>query len=172
MTHFNDNLCTRKFIPERGFAVSNAYFERIMLQKGWATFASHPSAGVGRVVREFYVNVLLHRDHTYWVRGKWVSFGPQQINQCYALEKVDETRFQTLQVNINWHEIFKDLTDDQAHWNITRKGELTWFPSSLTLSAKIWFYFVITRQGRPSGAGGLRRHSKMGPIVYKFFFYL
>ena len=27
-------------------------------------------------------------------------------------------------------------------------------------------------QGRPCGAGGLRRHSKRGPIVYKFFFYL
>ena len=48
--------------------------------------------------------------------------------------------------NINWHEICKDFTDNQAHWNTTRKGELTCFPYSLlTLSANIWFYFVITR---------------------------
>ena len=64
----------------------------------------------------------------------------------YALKEVDEMRFQTLRENINWHEICKDPTDDQAHWNRTRKGELTWFPSSLiSLSTKNWFYFVITR---------------------------
>ena len=62
------------------------------------------------------------------------------------MPNVDEARFQTLGVNINWVEVCKDSTDDQAHWNTTRKGELTWFPSSLlTLSTKIWFYFVITR---------------------------
>ena len=35
-----------------------------------------------------------------------------------------------------------------------------------------YFTFVGGNQGRPCGAGGLRRHSKRGPIVYKFFFYL
>ena len=30
---------------------------------------------------------------------------------------------------------------------------------------EVWY----DRQGRPCGAGGLRRHSKRGPIVYKFF---
>ena len=30
---------------------------------------------------------------------------------------------------------------------------------------------VLDKQGRPCGAGGLRRHSKRGPIVYKFFFF-
>ena len=59
---------------------------------------------------------------------------------------MDESHFRALRENIIWHEICKDLTDDQAHWNTTRKGELTWFPSSLlSLSTKSWFYFVITR---------------------------
>ena len=30
----------------------------------------------------------------------------------------------------------------------------------------------MVEQGRPCGAGGLRRHSKRGPIVYKNFFLL
>ena len=39
----------------------------------------------------------------------------------------------------------------------------------------VGYNYVVSgdnRQGRPCGAGDLRRHSKMGPIVYKFFFYL
>ena len=31
-------------------------------------------------------------------------------------------------------------------------------------------YEGVCMQGRPCGARGLRRHSKRGPIVYKFFF--
>ena len=31
------------------------------------------------------------------------------------------------------------------------------------------FNYIYKGQGRPCGAGGLRRHSKRGPIVYKFF---
>ena len=144
MACYNSSLCTRKVIPERGFAVPNAYFEIILHQKGRAKFVSHPKAGVFHVVRGFYVNVLFHRDHTCWVRGKWEPFNPQPINECYALPKVFETRFQTLWANINWVEICKDLIDDQAHWNTTRKGELTWFPSSLTLSTKIWFFIFFS----------------------------
>ena len=64
-----------------------------------------------------------------------MPFGLENINTFYGLGK-----------NINWHDICKDLTDNQAHWNTPNKGELTWFPFSLlTLSAKIWFYLVITR---------------------------
>ena len=73
-------------------------------------------------------------------------FSLENINNFYALGGVDKSRFQALRENINWHEICKDLTDDQAHWNTVRKGDLTWFPSSLlSLYAKILFYFVITR---------------------------
>ena len=75
-----------------------------------------------------------------------MPFGPKNISTFYGPGEMDESKFQALRENINWHKICKDLTDNQAHWNSTWKGELTWFPSSLlTLSAKIWFYFVITR---------------------------
>ena len=138
MALFNISLCTRKVIAERGFVVPNAYFERLVQQKGWVRFAIHPPASVGKVVQEFYVNVLHHRDHTCWVRGKWVSFSAEHIKNFYSLGAMDETQFQALRDNINWHDICKDLTNDQAHRNTTRKGELTWLSSSLlSLSAKI-----------------------------------
>ena len=74
-----------------------------------------------------------------------MPFCPKNINTFYGLGEVDESQFRALRENINWHEICKDLTDNQVHWNTTRKGEFTWFPTSLlTLSAKIWFYSVIT----------------------------
>ena len=40
--------------------------------------------------------------------------------------------------------------------------------SSTKLKVKI---FTTFGQGRSCGAGDLRRHSKRGPIVYKFFFF-
>ena len=73
-------------------------------------------------------------------------FSQETVNNFYALREVDESWFRALLENINRYEICKDLTENQAHWNTTRKGELTWFPSSLlSLSMKIWLYFVITR---------------------------
>ena len=75
-----------------------------------------------------------------------MPFGSENINNFYGLGEVDESRFLALRENINWQEVCKDLTDNQAHYNTTRKVELTWFPSSLlTLFTKIWFYFVITK---------------------------
>ena len=74
-----------------------------------------------------------------------MPFGPTNINTFYGLGEVNESQLRALRENINWHDICKDLTGNQAHWNTTRKGELTWFTFSLIiLAAKIWFYFVIT----------------------------
>ena len=127
MARYNSSLRTRKVIPKRGFTVPNAYCERILHHKGRATFISHPTAGMFQVFREFYVNVLFHQDHTCWVRGKWVSFNPQTINEYYALPEIDETRFQTLRANINWVEIFKEMTncsDPRAWPNLSRPRPL------------------------------------------------
>ena len=93
MTLFNNSLQSRKVIAERGFAVPNAYFERVIQQKGWERFASHPPTRIGHVVREFYSNVLHHHGHTCLVRGKWVPFGPENINTFYGLGEVDGSQF-------------------------------------------------------------------------------
>ena len=98
---FNSSLHIRRVIVERGFTVSNAYFERLIQQKGWEKFASHPPEGVGWVGQEFYANVLYHRDHTCWVRGKWVPLSLENINIFYALGEVEDSRFGALPKNIN-----------------------------------------------------------------------
>ena len=43
-------LQSRRFIAERGFAIPNAYFGRVILQKRWEKFASHSLECIGRVV--------------------------------------------------------------------------------------------------------------------------
>ena len=45
-------------------------------------------------------------------------------------------------------------------------------PKIITLNISNKRFSSVHGQGRPCGAGGLRRHSKRGPIVYNFFFYL
>ena len=101
MALFKNSLQSRRVIAERGFAIPNAYFERVLQQKGWEKFASHPPVGIGCVVREFYTNVLHHYEHTCFVRGKWVPFGPESINNFYGLGEVDESQFLALRENIN-----------------------------------------------------------------------
>ena len=76
---------------ERGFANTN--FGRVIQQKGWENFASHPSTGIGRVVREFYAYVLHHREHTCLVGGKWVPLRSENINTFYGLGEVDKSQF-------------------------------------------------------------------------------
>ena len=61
-------------------------------------------------------------EHSCLVKGKWVSFSPENINTLYGLGEVDESQFRALRENINRHEFCKDLTDNQAHWNTIRKG--------------------------------------------------
>ena len=69
-----------------------------------------------------------------------MPFGPKTINNFYTMGEVNDSQFRALRENINWHKNCKNLTNNQVHWNTTRKGELTWFPSSLlTLSARFGF---------------------------------
>ena len=39
------------------------------------------------VVKEFYVNMVRMKDKTVYVRGKWISFSREQIDQTYNLQE-------------------------------------------------------------------------------------
>ena len=58
------------------------------------------------------------------------------------------------------------LSIPELKWENITMDFVSGLPKSLGGNNAVW---VIVDQGRPCGAGGLRRHSKKGPIVYKFW---
>ena len=49
------------------------------------------------MVKEFYVNMVSMKDKAVYVRGKWISFGIEQIDQIYNLiERKDGSKFKRL----------------------------------------------------------------------------
>ena len=49
------------------------------------------------MVKEFYANMVGMKDKTMYVRGKWISFSREQINQTYNLHEMkNESKFKKL----------------------------------------------------------------------------
>ena len=50
-------------------------------------FCEHKAAGFVDVVKEFYANMVRMKDNTVYVKGKWISFSGEQIDQNYNLNE-------------------------------------------------------------------------------------
>ena len=49
------------------------------------------------MVKEFYANMVRMKDKVVYVRGKWISFGREQIDQKYNLqERKNGSKFKKL----------------------------------------------------------------------------
>ena len=49
------------------------------------------------MVKEFYTNMVGIKDSTVFVRGKWISFSKEQIDQTYNLnERKNGSKFKRL----------------------------------------------------------------------------
>ena len=70
----------RDFISKRGFSKWISPFQEIVESKGWHIFYEHKVPGFVYVVKEFYANMVGMKDKTIYVRGKWISFGREEID--------------------------------------------------------------------------------------------
>ena len=55
--------------------------------KGWHLFCEHQALGFVDIVKEFYANMVGTKDKAVYVRGRWVSFNREQINQPFNLRR-------------------------------------------------------------------------------------
>ena len=96
------------------------------------------------LVREFYANMVDRKETRYYVKGKWVSFHRNDINQLLKLKKLsNETRFKTVKKNPNYQKIVKALTARKREWKGNKKNpHESIAKGSLTKEAKVWFYFL------------------------------
>ena len=139
-----DKLQHRDFIGKRGFSKWIFPFQEIIEKRGWLLFCEHKALGFVDVVKEFYANMVDMKDKKVYIRGKWISFNREQINQTYNLnERKNCSKFKKLVKEPDFHKFVDLLNDGKGKWNATRKNPHESISrGSLTEQAKVWFYFI------------------------------
>ena len=74
------------FVGERGFIQLISPFKELIEQRGWGKFCKHQKSGYATVVREFYSNLVGRKENSVFVRGVWVPYGAETINEMYGME--------------------------------------------------------------------------------------
>ena len=75
----------RGFIVERGFNKLISFSE--MLEKrGWKSLGKHKAPGCAAWVKEFFANMVEEKGKKVYVRGKWIDFNKETINELFNLK--------------------------------------------------------------------------------------
>ena len=109
-------------------------------------FYEHKALGFVDVVKEFYTNMVGMKDKVVYVKGKWISFGREQIDQTYNLQKrKNGSKIKRLVETPDYQKIIDLLTDGKGKWNATRKNpHKSISRGALTEPTKVWFYFLCS----------------------------
>ena len=63
------------------------------------------------------------KDKTIYIRGKWISFNREQMDQTYNLnERKNGLKFKKLVKELDFQKIVNLLTDGKGKWNATKKN--------------------------------------------------
>ena len=89
-------------------------------QKEWHLFCEHKAPSFVDVVKEFYSNMVGLREKTCYVRGKWISFSGEKINETFNLK--DCSKFKKLLKEPDYQKLVDLLTDGKGKWDSTRKN--------------------------------------------------
>ena len=94
---WKEKLQYKDFIDKRGLNKLISPFLETMEKKGWHLFCEHKALGFVDVVKEFYSNMVGLREKTCYVRGKWISFSKEKINETFNLKELkDGSKFKKL----------------------------------------------------------------------------
>ena len=133
------------FVRERGFSKPISPFKELIKQRGWGNFCKHQKFGYAAVVREFYSNLVGRKDNSVYVRGVWVPYGAETINEMYGMEgQKHGSKYKKIIGNPNHEKIARKLTNDKVKWGQGRGEQKTINRGDLTEQAKVWFYFLAS----------------------------
>ena len=66
-------------------------------KRGWQLLGEHKAVAFVALVKEFYANMVGVRGKTVCVRGKWIYFSKEKINETFNLkEQKDGSKFKKL----------------------------------------------------------------------------
>ena len=98
------------------------------------------------MVKEFYAKMVGMKDKVVYVKGKWIHFDREQIDQTYNLqERKNRSKFKRLVETPDYQKIVYLLNDGKGKWNSTRKNPHESIARrALNEPAKVWFYFLCS----------------------------
>ena len=97
-------------------------FQEVIESKKWHLFYEHKTPGLVDAVKEFFANMVGMKHKTVYVRGKWISFNREQINQTHSLhERKNGSKFKKQLKEPDFQKIVDLLTDGKGKWNATEK---------------------------------------------------
>ena len=144
-SNWKKHYANKGFIAERRFKNPITPFKEMIEQRGWKTLCTHQRSGYTALVKDFYSNLVGRKDNTVYVRGVWVPYGAQAINEAYGMaEHKHGSKFKKLLENPDFKKIAKKLTDGRAQLRQEKGGPKTLNRGSLTEEAKVWFYFLAS----------------------------
>ena len=137
-------ILKKGFIEEIGFKQLISPFKEVIEKRLWKIICDHMPLGRVALVREFYANLVGRKDTNCYVRGKWVSFHRNEINQLLKMGKLsDGAKFKKLKDNSDYQKILEVLTGGKGEWKRSKKTPYYYIArGSLIEEAKVWFYFL------------------------------
>ena len=133
------------FVGERGFSNPISHFKEMIEQRGWGNFCKHQKPGYAAVVQEFYSNFVGRKDSSVYIRGVWVPYGANAINEVYGMAgQRHGSKFKKLLANPNREKIVRKLTDGKVQWDQEKGAPKIINRGDLTEEAKVWLYFLAS----------------------------
>ena len=91
--------------------------------RGWHLFCEHKVPGFVDLVKKFYANMVGMKDNMVYVKGKWISFKREDIDQTFNLNEMKNgSKFKKLVKEPDFQMIVDLLTEGKGKWNATRKN--------------------------------------------------
>ena len=144
-SNWKKHYAGKGFVGERGFSQLISPFKELIEQRGWEKFCKHQKSGYAAVVREFYSNLVGRKENSVFVRGVWVPYGAETINEMYGMEgQKHGSKYKKIADSPNREKIARRLTDDKVKWGQGRGEKKIINRGDLTEEAKVWFYFLAS----------------------------
>lgn len=84
-----EEMLKREPLPERGFEADMGklplFVSVVITNDGWESFCQKPESAIIPLVREFYANLQDNDLFQTKVRGKWIDWSPNAINEFYDI---------------------------------------------------------------------------------------
>ena len=133
------------FVGERGFSQLISPFKELIEQRRWGKFCKHYKTGYATIVREFYSNLVARKENSVFVRGVWVPYGAETINEMYGMEgQKHGSKYKRLADSPDREKIARRLTDGKVKWGQGQGEKKVINRGDLTEEAKVWFYFLAS----------------------------
>ena len=144
-SNWKKNYARKGFVRERGFIQLISPFKELIEQRGWGKFCKHQKSGYAAVFREFYSNLVGRKENSVFVKGVWVPYGAETINEMYGMEgQKHGSKYKKIADSPNHEKIARRLTDDKVKSGQGRGEKKIINRGDLTEEAKVWFYFLAS----------------------------